>query len=119
MQQDRSFDDLIDELRSLRIRQDDIIAELAALNNTAGRHQAANHEERNENEEQAEPAHGLRRGDRVRIKNRVRKPATAGANWSEARERLATVTRATDEQVFVTTDNGTKTWRAPNNLRLI
>ena len=117
--QNRKFDELIDELRALRIRQDDIIAELEEVNRAATRHQAANEGGPIENEEQAEPANGLRRGDRVRIKNRVRKPATAGASWSEPRERLATVTRITPEQIFITTDNGTKTWRAPNNLRLI
>ena len=112
--QNRKFNELIDELRALRIRQDDIIAELEEVNRAATRHQAANEGGGpNENEEQAEPANGLRRGDRVR------KPATAGASWSESRERLATVTRITPEQIFVTTDNGTKTWRAPNNLRLI
>ena len=103
--QNRSFDDLIDELlRTLRIRENDIIAELEEVNNrAAARQQVTNKREQNENNEQAAPANSLRRGDRVRIKNRrVWKPATVGPSWSEARERLATVTKITPEQVHIT-----------------
>jgi hypothetical protein len=63
----------------------------------------------------------LRRGDRIRITNRVKKPATwTGASVSdEERERVATVTRVRPKQVHFVTDNGTRTWRAPNNVRRI
>jgi len=63
----------------------------------------------------------LRRGDRIRITNRVKKPATwTGASvWDEERERVATVTQVTPKQVHFVTDNGTRTWRAPNNVRRI
>lgn len=58
-------------------------------------------------------------GDRVRIKNRVRKPATwpGEVQWNEERERIATVTKIIAEQVHFVTDNGTHTWRAQNNLQ--
>ena len=54
-------------------------------------------------------AFGFSRGNRVCIKNKVRKPATAGPAWSESRERLATVTKIRVDQVHIRTDNGTMT----------
>jgi hypothetical protein len=66
----------------------------------------------------AQVPYGFRKGDRVRITNRVRRPATAGVSWTEERERLATVTRIIPDQVHIRTDNGTKTWRAHNNLEI-
>ena len=64
---------------------------------------------------------GLRRGDRVRIKNRVIKPATWPSNrvWLKEEARLATMTKVTTQQAHFITDNGTRTWRAPNNLERI
>ncbi len=65
---------------------------------------------------------GLVRGDRVRITNHIRRPAVwpSTVAWDEEtkkKERSATVTHIYKEQVHLVTDNGTKTWRAPNNLR--
>ena len=37
----------------------------------------------------------------------------------EKKERQGTVTRVTAEQIHIVTDNGTRTWRAPQNLRKI
>ena len=122
--QDENINELIEELRCVRIRETSIIEELQeAIRNAAQRRR----EEEiivDVEENQDHPvvyANGLRIGigDRVRIRNRIRRPATAGPAWSEARERLATVTRITLDQVHVVTDNGTKTWRGPNNLHLI
>ena len=58
-------------------------------------------------------------GDRVYIKNRVRKPANwpRETAWSEERERHAIVTKIIGDQVHFVTDNGTHTWRAQNNLK--
>ena len=109
--EDRTFEELIEELQALRIRENAIIAQLEEANNRQRTDNTTN--------EQAATAKGLKRGDRVRIRNKIRKPATAGPTWSEARERLATVTRVTTDQVHITTDNGTRTWRGPNNLQLI
>ena len=60
-------------------------------------------------------------GDRVKITNRVRRPATWPRTiiWSEEKARTGTVTRVTPEQVHFVTDDGTRTRRAPNNLRRI
>jgi uncharacterized protein YfaQ (DUF2300 family) len=62
---------------------------------------------------------GIQRGDRVRIKNKVKKPATWPGTklWREDEYRSAIVTKVTPTQIFILTDNGVSTWRAPNNLR--
>jgi hypothetical protein len=114
--QRKSVADLIQELQQLRIRETVVIAEIReAIEARDGAEQDIVIDD----VDQPPAAHGLRTGDRVRIKNKIRKPATAGPSWSETRERLATVTRVTPDQVHVVTDNGTKTWRARNNLSLI
>jgi hypothetical protein len=58
-------------------------------------------------------------GDRVRINNRIRRPANWPTDkpWTEAKERSAVVTRVTSDRVYITTDNGTLTWRQPQNLK--
>jgi hypothetical protein len=60
---------------------------------------------------------GIAEGDRVRIGTASASPPRGQARlrWTEAEERLATVTRVTQEQIHFVTDNGTRTWRAPNN----
>jgi hypothetical protein len=106
--EDIDVDELIAELSALRIRvarlEADRDRENAARETTIATETAAFGD--------------LRVGDRVQIKNRVRKPATWSSTkpWSEERERIATVTRITPEQIHFVTDNGTRTWRAPNNL---
>jgi hypothetical protein len=39
--------------------------------------------------------------------------------WEEDRERTATITRVTPNQIHFVTDNGTRTWRAHRNVRRI
>ena len=110
--ENRTVEELIEELQELRIREIEIIAELKQANSAGTRTQTGD-----ANSHRHEVAHGFRRGDRVRVINKVRKPATAGPSWNEAKERLATVTRIIPDQVHILTDNGTKTWRVPNNLQ--
>ena len=57
---------------------------------------------------------GFTRGDRVRIKNKVNRPASWPATraWNKEASKLATVTRVTSEQVHFVADNGVQTWRA-------
>jgi hypothetical protein len=122
--QDRSISELIEELRRVRIRESAIIEELENAVRRARQRETEDENIVDVDENRIHPAVianglGIRVGDRVRIKNKVRKPATAGPSWSETRERAATVTKVTPEQVHVITDNGTKTWRAPNNLILV
>ena len=64
--------------------------------------------------------HTLTRGDRVRITNKIKRPASWTAHWDvrdNVNERKATVTHTVREQVWVITDNGTKTWRSRNKPR--
>jgi hypothetical protein len=124
---ERQIEDLIEELKTLRLRETAIIAQLEAANRanqdnksqtgTTGIATQLNTELRDET-----TVNGITQGDRVRITNRVRKPATwtrSQAEWSEAKERRATVTRVTPEQIHLLTDNGVRTWRAPNNVKKI
>jgi hypothetical protein len=113
--EDKTFEELIEELRDLRIKETAIITQIEKINQerTTGTRKTDTSQGN-----RAVIANGLKRGDRVRIRNKVRRPANAGPTWSEARERLATVTKVTIDQVHITTDNGTRTWRGPNNLQL-
>jgi hypothetical protein len=111
--EEKIFEDLIEELRTLKIRETEIVAELKRVTGERDKNN-------NRSTEQTTIANAeIKRGDRVRISNKVRKPASAGPTWTEAKERLATVTRVTATQVHILTDNGTRTWRGPNNLRLL
>jgi hypothetical protein len=116
----RSAEELIQELQQLRIRETAIIAKIRqAIGATNGAEQE-NEIEVNADVNLTVAAHGLRTGDRVRIKNKIQRPATAGPlSLTENWERLATMTKITVDQIRIITDNGTRTWRAHNNLRLI
>jgi hypothetical protein len=124
---DRSFEELIEELHAVKIREAEITVELERRANRAASERTRATIEPQDNGQTSEAAHfsapfftnGFKRGDRVRITNKVRKPATSGPTWTEAKERLATVTRVIPDQVHILTDNGTKTWRAPNNLKQV
>ena len=107
--EDETIDTLIAELKRLKVREANIITQL----------EAATNRRRNRDDSGRVTATGLSKGDRVRITNRVRKPATWNneVNWEEDKERRATVTGVTPDQVHIITDNGVKTWRAPNNLK--
>ena len=111
---DRKLDELIGKLKVLKIEEASILAQIQDLNTGARLGNGAS-----TNDGNRERVNGIAEGDRVRVKNRVRKPATwtSETEWTEAKERLATVTRVTKEQIHFVTDNGTRTWRAPNNLR--
>jgi hypothetical protein len=108
----RRLDELIGKLKVLKIEEASILAQIAVLNTSASVVATTETDER---------VNGIAKGDRVRIKNRVRKPATwtSTTEWTEAKERVATVTRVTREQIHFVTENGTHTWRAPNNVRLL
>ena len=109
MVEDRNIESLICELRSLKIRVSQVENQLR---------------ERREQEEvtatpPAPPHTILSRGDRVRIINKIKRPANWLARWDEQdieNEQRATVTHRVRDQVWIVTDNRTKTWRAPNNL---
>ena len=113
------IEDLIAELHALRLRETAIIAQIEQeTTRTAPTSDGPETRRPTSEPQQAATARPsfFKRGDRVRIKNKIRKPATAGTEWVESRERTATVTKIEPGQVHITTDNGTRTWRAPNNL---
>ena len=101
--EEEQIEDLTRELNELKIRQAVLIAAISRL--------------------QAAPnvVNGIEVGDRVWIKNKVRKPAhwPSQTPWVESEYRTARVTKVSARQIFVLTDNGIDTWRAPNNLRRI
>jgi hypothetical protein len=101
---DRKLNELIGKLKVLKIEEASILAQIAQLNDSVSEEERVN---------------GIAKGDRVRVKNRVRKPATwtSTTEWTEAKERVATVTRVTQDQIHFVTENGTRTWRAPNNVQ--
>lgn len=111
---DKGLEDLIGQLKLLKVQEASILAQIAARSaGTPSGAVAATTGRR---------VNGIAEGDRIRIKNRVRKPATwisENSEWTEAKERLATVTQVTQGQIHFVTDNGTRTWRAPNNVRLL
>ena len=113
--QDEQVEELITELKALNLQRRAILAQLEeaysgyeAVETTSGNFRVP-------------IANGIVKGDRVRITNKVKRPATWTSQlaWDKERERSATVTRVTPTQVFFITDNGVETWRAPNNLKKI
>lgn len=106
---DRIVDQLTNELRDLRIR-------IAQLETAA----AANEQEANAGAERAASI-GFKEGDRVRIKNKLKRPAAWPTKtlWNRELAQFATITHIYRGQVHFVTDNGVKTWRAVNNLELL
>ena len=120
MRSDPKIEDLIEELKELRLRETAIIRQIKAANELRthnARDTTTTGQQGTSGNEEATTRSIIHAGDRVRITNKIRRPATATATWTEQRERIATVTRVTADQVHIVTDNGTRTWRAPNNLK--
>ena len=107
MVNDTTIELLIAELGALRVRVSLLEAELSNLRA---------HEEKRTQADEA-PAK-LSQGDRVRIINAIKRPAIWVKRWGNIEiERHATVTHTTSRQVWVITNNGTKTWQAHNNVK--
>ena len=112
MVEDLDLEALINELRALRLRVTQVEAQL----------QEQREQEQATIQPSRTPSSEFKKGDKVRITNRVRCPATWSANWMDENaknERRATVTHRVRDQIWLITGNGTKTWRAPNNLAAI
>ena len=104
MRNDDDVTTLIEELRTLRLRENELVDRIERA--ATGRRQ--------EVPRRGEP---YQTGDRVYITNRIRRPVFANRDWTTIRERRATVTRRDGDRVYITTENGTETWRASKNLR--
>lgn len=107
---------LIKELEALRVREARIIDLLKAANQ---RNRARVDTDANANV--SDFLRSFEIGDRVIIRNNVRKPSgwSNDVVWDEQQARRATVTKvdAAADRVYFTTDNGVRTWRMPANLR--
>ena len=101
---DDELDGIIRELERLRIRREQLLVRFTEVR------------QRRENEGFPPP---LIVGDRVRISNRVRRPNGWPPAPNDETDRVSTVTRVTSTRVYVTTDTGINTWRAPTNVTRI
>ena len=106
-----SVDQLIEQLKRLKVQEKVVLEKLS---------RAREQEKEAQNRNNARSGTTLEPGDRVRITNTVKVPFTRSVN---ARDKTATVryTTTNNEQtkVFITTDNGFKTWRLEKNLSKI
>lgn len=104
---------LIAELKQLKIRESQVLASLESAI-----------------QRQSEPAPNARAavspdstvrpsifqvGDRVTITNKVKRPTDRPINRGDL---TAVVLKVAPSRIDIRTSNGTKTWRAPQNLRL-
>ena len=101
---EESIADLIEQLRQLRTHQERLLDRIEAR------------VQRDQAQQETEDL-PYRVGDRVYITNRVRKPVFAKPSWTARAERRASVTKIRGNRVHFKTDNGTTTWRSPENLR--
>jgi hypothetical protein len=105
-----SVDELILQLERLRVQEDALLRQIVQA-------RARESQERQENSTGADSeAASYRIGDRVRVTNQSR--GILGRQATE-RDRVGTVIKITKKRVFLRTDNGTSTNRAPENLRRI
>ena len=106
---------LIKELKELRLRETELINRIEQANRqrqggrTSSSDKHVNHGRLT----------ALRKGDRVYIKNNIRRPVFPPSNWTVYDERRATVTRVDEDKIFIKTDNGNSTWRARKNLSVL
>jgi hypothetical protein len=98
---DDELDEIIRELEGLRLRREQLLTRFTAVR------------ERRGNQATEAP---LVVGDRVRITNRVRRPNGWPPAPTDGTDQVGTVTRVTSTRVYVTTDTGINTWRAPTNV---
>jgi hypothetical protein len=103
-----SVDQLIEQLKNLKVQENVVLEKLS-------RAREQEREAQNRNRTPQNTTYEV--GDRVRITNAVSVPSNQSAN---ARDRAATVrytkTHNGQAKVFITTDNGFKTWRLEKNL---
>lgn len=119
------IDLLITQLKKLKLRQElilqqehDVIRHLEAARARKAEREANPNLPRRDIAEQFQP------GDRVEVKNRVKKPSNWNRNkpFDIVKERYGTVTRVvprnrvSEAKVFYKTYNGSETWRIPKNL---
>ena len=119
---DPTLQDLVRELRAIRIREAQIIERiegvLAETPNEGAKEPSAPPTKKS--------SHGLKIGDRIVITNKINRPANWPRSdpWIESEHKTATIREIirispTNTQIHFITDGGVETWRAPNNVRTI
>jgi len=112
--EEKSIEDLIKELKDLKVRETAVLNQLEAAND---RRKSNERDQGQHNAGAPNDEEGIFRiGQRVYITNRIRRPINWSSTWEAQKERFATVTKQVNNKVFVHTDNGVDTWRAPKNL---
>ena len=104
-----SIEELIRQLRELRVKESEIIARI----------EAATRQPELEPIERYEKVDDYDIGDRVVVNNRVTRPLRTPADWTVFKECRGTVTDVRGDRVFYVTENGTRTWRHKRNLSRI
>ncbi len=103
---------IIKELQSLRLRENALIAQVEAINNTR-RTQGV------DDSGEFEEVFVFEIGDRVRIENQVNRPATWTGPWTPQiieQYRRGVVTRVTRTRVYLRNKLNLQVYRAPNNI---
>jgi hypothetical protein len=120
MDGDDEIDSLIAEWESLRIRAT-VVVELLEAAQARRSNRPTPVASASVQVPRGPTINGFARGDRVRIKNKVNKPASwpAARVWDKDAARFATITEVTREQIHFVTDKGVRTWRAHNNLERV
>jgi hypothetical protein len=124
MERKKTIQELINALKTLRIQEADLTAQLEQALEQKGTPQQAVRTAKEEKRSSGTQSI-FTRGDRIWIKNKLHKPANWNnrIEWIEREGKTATVTevltRGPSEQVHFITDNGVQTWRAPNNVYLL
>ena len=120
MRNDDDISTLIEELKSLRVRETALLHRIKEANRRRGQEdQRDNGSNRDSRSAQQDTGTTYHVRDRVYVVNQIRRPVFAPMTWTGYNERRATVTRVAGEKIFIKTDNGTETWRAANSLRLL
>ena len=122
MSNEETLQDLIQQLKSLQLQVQQVVTKIEEVitegrgPNTTSVTTTATAASRHRHLIPA--SHVFKKGDRVRINNKIKLPKSAGRTVTEA-DRLAIVTEVSGERgerVDIRTDNGTKTWRHAKNL---
>jgi hypothetical protein len=101
---DNEIDEVVRELEGLRIRREQLLTRLTEVRRRRGTRAPA-----------VAPA-PLVVGERVRIANKVRRPNGWPPAPNDETDQVGVVTRITSTRVYIATDTGINTWRAPTNV---
>lgn len=100
-----TLSDIIRQLKELKLREARLLDRLEKVGNSSSSDRST--------------SSSFVIGDRVRIRNQVRKPSSWTGPWIEAEAKAGIVTAVDQDRIALRADNGTRTWRAPKNLERI